>query len=154
MTRTAIAAAVGAALLVATGGAVAWRQMSATDGGALTVGSSPLRTAPRDTAATAPAGERVRVRVLNGTETSGLARRGTFVLRDYGYDVVDYANAEDVPLTATTIEVAPGRLALGERIKRALGVGTVRAAPETLPYVDVIVVLGLDWKPPTQPFRP
>src|SRR5688500_15629435 len=37
----------------------------------------------------APAGVRIRVRVLNATRRRGLARRATFMLRDRGFDVVE-----------------------------------------------------------------
>src|SRR3954465_12746395 len=38
-------------------------------------------------AARAPAGVRIKVEVLNGTKTRGLARRATLFLRDRGFDV-------------------------------------------------------------------
>ncbi len=111
-------------------------------------------TVTLDPDARAPDGERVRVRVLNGAGTAGLARRGMQLFRDYGYDVVDYGNAP-ARSDSTVVEVDARTGAWSDRIARVLG-GTVvvreRAVP--LPYVDVTVTLGADWKPPTQPFRP
>ncbi len=107
-----------------------------------------------DPAARAPEDVRIRVRVLNGTDVSGLARRGMQTLRDFGYDVVDYRNAP-APVDATVIELNPAAAEHGERLRLALG-GRARISQRDtpLPYVDVTVTLGPDWKPPTQPFRP
>ena len=49
----------------------------------------------------APEGVRVRVQVLNTTETRGLARRATRLLRDRGFDVVEFGNVR--PTIDTTI---------------------------------------------------
>lgn len=119
-----------------------------------TVGPEVASNVALDTAARAPQGERIRVRVLNGAGTAGLARRGMQLFRDYGYDVVDYANAP-APSDSTIVEVDPRTRAWSDRITRVLGGAVVvreRATP--LPYVDVTVTLGADWKPPAQPFRP
>ncbi len=107
-----------------------------------------------DTAARAPDNVRIRVRVLNGAGVTGLARRGTQVLRDHGYDVVDYTNAP-AAIDSTTIDLNPAAREHGERLRLALG-GTarIRQRETPLPYVDVVVTLGPDWKPTTRPFRP
>lgn len=115
--------------------------------------NAPVIEAVSDSSARAPDGVRVRVRVLNGTSTSGLARRGTQRLRDHGYDVIDYSTAPK-PSAETLIEVTAASREWGVRIARALGGGTVREHAEPLPYADVVVTLGSDWKPPAQPFRP
>ncbi len=106
-----------------------------------------------NSAALAPAGSRVRVRVLNSTDRSGLARRATQRLRDHGYDVVDYGNGPGRPST-TQVQTSPGMRAIGERVVLALGGGSVTEAEAPLPYVDVLVVLGADWQPPPQSLRP
>ncbi len=114
--------------------------------------SAAAAVAP-DTAARAPDGVRIRVRVLNGTKTTGLARRGMQRLRDYGYDVVDFGTAS-ASSEHTFIEVDASARAAGDRIARALGGGDVRERRAPSPHVDVTVVLGADWQPPPQPFRP
>jgi hypothetical protein len=113
----------------------------------------PAALAAVDTAARAPEGVRIRVQVLNGTSQGGLARRATLYLRDLGYDVVDFANREP-PVTATEITVRPDRGAWGARLQRALGTGTVTQSASLSPYIDGLVVLGPDWTPPAEPFRP
>lgn len=117
-------------------------------------GMSTEDDAARDTAVMAPAGERIRVRILNGTKVAGLARRGTQHLRDFGYDVVDYGNAGSDAELSTFVQVSAESERVGARIARALGVTDVRRADAPLAFVDVVVVLGADWQPPAQPFRP
>ena len=63
-------------------------------------GPRPLLAALAD-APHAPAGQRIRVQVLNTTKTRGLARRATRLLRDRGFDVVDIGNVS--PTIDTTI---------------------------------------------------
>jgi len=106
-----------------------------------------------DTAARAPDGVRVRVQVLNGSGRNGLARRATQQLRDYGYDVVDYASRGD-STRETEVQVTDASRAWGERVVKALGRGTVRQRDGNLGYVDVVVLLGRDWQPAPQPLRP
>ncbi len=115
--------------------------------------SAVAANAAFDSAALAPAGVRVRVRVLNSTNRSGLARRATQRLRDHGYDVVDFGN-QTTQVATTSIETSPGMRAIGERVVLALGAGAVTEAAAALPYADVLVVLGPDWQPPPQPLRP
>ena len=117
--------------------------------------AAPTQAAVTDTAARAPRGQRVRIRVLNTTTTRGLARRATMVLREFGYDVVDFDSDPRVRRTTTVIRSHTGHDDWGARVRRALGAGDVQAAAaDSSRYVDFTVLIGSDWKPPTQPFRP
>ena len=107
-----------------------------------------------DTSARAPEGVRVRVRVINTTKAQGLAKRATSWLRDFGYDVVDYDGDVRSPRKTTLIVSHTGHADWAQRLQRALGAGTVEARSDTLRYVDFTVLLGSDWSPPAQPFRP
>jgi hypothetical protein len=113
----------------------------------------PNVVAPIDSAARAPEGVRVRVQVLNGTSRTGLARRATQLLRDHGYDVVDYNSRGDTT-QLTEVQVTAASRAWGERVVKALGRGQVREREGTLGYVDLVVLLGHDWQPSPQPLRP
>ena len=113
-----------------------------------------LKALIMDTSARAPDGVRVRVRVVNTTDARGLAKRATFVLRDFGYDVVDYDGDLKSPRKSTLIISHTGHADWAERLQRALGTGTVEPRADTLRYVDFTVLLGSDWSPPPQPFRP
>ena len=150
MRRGALAVlGLSAAVMVGVG-FVVWRDAATGSGSRAMATGAP---GPLDSTALAPEGERVRVLVLNGTDRSGLARRAMHQLRDHGYDVVDFGNAPEKPVP-TTVEVVRGREALGERLVRALGAGTVRSVGEPLPYLDVRVTVGVDWEPSPQSFRP
>lgn len=119
---------------------------------------TPIGTAfaaQADTLARAPKGVRVRVRVLNASNVNGLAKRATFVLRDHGFDVVEYEGVKQkAPREATLIQTHTGHDDWSDRVQRVLGTGSVETRPDSSRYVDLTVVLGLDWKAPTQPFRP
>lgn len=154
MNRRVMAAIVALlAVCVAIGAALLLRRTGDAGEQSFGLGGSSQLNVERDTAAMAPAGERVRIRVLNGAGISGLARRGTQHLRDYGYDVVDYGNASG-DAERTYVEVSAESERVGARVARALGVEDVRRADKPLAHVDVIVVLGSDWQPTSQPFRP
>lgn len=136
-------------VLVVVGGAVAgwFRASDATEP------PSAQPPSPADTSARAPAGTRVRVRVLNATTTRGLAKRATMVLREFGYDVVDFDNVKTKRST-TLVLAHSGHDAWAQRLRRAMGVGAIEATTDSLRFVDLTVLVGRDWKPPAQPFRP
>lgn len=90
-------------------------------------------------------GERVRVEVLNASDVTGLSRAATGRLRDGGLDVVFFGTDTVGTLDSTQVLVRQGDAAAGERVKRVLGVGAVRAAPDAGRLVDVSVRLGRDF---------
>ena len=90
---------------------------------------------------------RIVVEVLNGSGETGLARRVTRLLRQRGVDVIYFGTAPG-PADTTLVLVRRGGLARGHEVVRALGMGVVRAAADTLLRVDVTVVLGRDYRPP------
>jgi hypothetical protein len=93
-------------------------------------------------------GPRIVVEVLNTTGKSGLARVGTRALRRAGIDVVSYGNAVsegDRGSDSTRILVRRGDREAGERVRRALKVGSVVMRPDSTRLVDVSVLLGGDF---------
>lgn len=92
-------------------------------------------------------GPLVVVEVLNTTGRAGLARIGTRVLRQAGIDVVSYGSASPLPehTDTTRILVRRGNRAAGDRVRRALQVGTVVVQPDSTRLVDVSVLLGADF---------
>ena len=88
---------------------------------------------------------RIQVEVMNGTGEVGLARTATRVLRDAGLDVVYFGSDSARALDSTQVLVRRGALASGEQVRRALGVGIVRSAPDPGRLVDVTVRLGTDF---------
>lgn len=90
-------------------------------------------------------GRRIRVEVLNGAGTDGLAQRVTRRLRDQGFDVVYYGNADtfgqDTSMAIARLDsIEPAR-----RVADALGLRNVVRRPDRNLYLDVTVVLGADW---------
>ena len=108
------------------------------------LGSGDAR-APRDT--------RIRVQVINATRTRGLARRATMHLRDRGFDVVE-AGTDPRTLDSTVVLDRSGHPEWARLVARALGGARVETRPDLSRYLDVTVLLGASWRPPTEPFYP
>ena len=139
--KRAVAALVLVVLVVA--GAFAARSMRARP--------ETKRAAPPD--ASAPDGARVRVQVLNATSVRGLARRATMHLRDRGFDVVETGTTSE-QRDSTLVLDRSGHPEWAKRVADALGGARVEARPDTSRYLDVTVLLGRAWRPPTEPFYP
>ncbi len=137
-------AGVAALFIVLAGAVVVWRVRKQSHD---PVGSADLRS---------PAGARVRVSVLNGTKTRGLARHATMLLRDRGFDVVDMGtdNADNTPRDTTIVYDLTGHPDWARRVARGFHPSRVEARPDSSRYLDVVVVLGSTWRPPAQPFYP
>src|SRR5262249_50633829 len=134
-------AAVAAVVLAAVIGAWAWRR--ARDAHAVTTGSRAPATA------SAPEGVRGRGQVGHSPSTRGLARRATQLLRDRGFDVVETGTATD-QLDSTLVLDRSGHPDWARRVASALGAAHVEARPDSSRYLDVTVLLGRAWRPPTQ----
>ena len=117
----------------------------------LTGSTSDLdRYAPAD--ARAPEGTRIKVEVLNGTRTKGLARRATQYLRGRGFDVVG-AGTETEARATTVVYDRSSHPEWARLVARALNASVV-SKPDSSRYLDVTVILGADWRPPALPFHP
>ena len=100
-----------------------------------------------------PDSVRIKVEVLNGTNVRGLARRGTFHLRDLGFDVVSSGNSTE-PVDSTVVIVRSGHMEWGELAAKALGGARIQTRPDTSRYLDLTILLGTSWRPPRQTFHP
>jgi hypothetical protein len=110
-------------------------------------------TVARDASARAPVGVRIRVQVLNGTTTRGLARRATMVLRDHGFDVVDMGTATAGQDTTIVLDLS-GHPDWARRVARAVAPARITVRPDSSRYLDIAVVLGSTWRPPAEPLDP
>lgn len=139
-----IVAAVAAVVLVSAG-AMWW---SRSDRPELPRGVQPARE-------TAPNGVRIRVQVLNGTKTRGLARRATAVLRDAGFDVVEVGTV-NAPRDTTRVVDLSGHPEWAKSVARALAPAPVRIETriDSSRYLDVAVILGSAWRPPANTLYP
>ena len=79
----------------------------------------------------APDSVRIRVQVLNGTTTRGLARRATMLLRDRGFDVVETGTISASRDTTIVLDLS-GHPDWARRVARALGTGAHRSARRQL----------------------
>jgi hypothetical protein len=97
-----------------------------------------------------------RVEVLNAAGRPGLARAGTWVLRERGYDVVSFGNAQGFPPDSSLVIARSGDLDLARRVAMAMRIASVRELPDASLMLDVTVVLGRDWDADEVPlpFRP
>jgi hypothetical protein len=139
--------------LVALGAATASWQIRAREEEAGPV-EGPGAAAVEDTTARAPQGTRVRVLVVNTSGVTGLARRATQHLRDYGFDVVDFTSGKTDRNGETRIMAHTGHAEWAARVQKALGVGRTGTDADSSRYVDLTVFIGRDWRPPTETFRP
>lgn len=111
-------------------------------------GAVPAAPAAAPTRATgkAPVG-RVRVQVLNASGRPGLAREATGLLRDRGFDVVEFGNGKGFPPDSSIVLDRAGRAEMARQVADAVNIRRVAARPDSNLYLDVTVVLGRDWKP-------
>lgn len=98
----------------------------------------------------APAG-RVKVEVLNLGGVSGMAGHATERLREVGFDVVDFRNADsfDASHPSEVIDRV-GRTEVAQAVADALGIDIVHSEPSPNLYVDVSVLLGSEWARPSR----
>ncbi len=93
--------------------------------------------------------------MLNASGKAGLAKLATRVLRRAGIDVVTFGTAPAAAgtLESTRIVVRRGTAAVGERVRRALGVdvgagvGRVVVELDSTRLLDASVLLGRDFAP-------
>ena len=100
-----------------------------------------------------PDSVRIKVEVLNATNIRGLARRGTFHLRDLGFDVVSSGNSSE-KLDSTVVIIRSGRPDWAELAAKALGGARIQTRPDTSRYLDLTILLGTSWRPPLETFHP
>ena len=133
------------ALVLAGAGYIASRKLAHRD---VTL-TAPVAGPPD---ARAPSGVRIKVEVLNATQTKGLARRATTYLRDRGFDVLEsgtYRKQLD-----RTLVIDRSNHPEWARLVAAAFAGTVEEKPDSSRYLDVTVLVGANWHPPPLPFYP
>lgn len=115
--------------------------------------SRSARGAAPDVEIRAPQSVRIRVQVLNGTKTRGLARRATMLLRDRGFDVVETGTTTNSSDTTLVLDLS-GHPAWAQSVAKLFSPARVASRADSSRYLDVAVVLGAAWRPPTEPFNP
>jgi hypothetical protein len=154
--KRAIAIAAGVvALLAVTAGVVRSRSSGArTNEPRKSAGDAPSSRATSSLADPKWAtGTRITVEVLNATKVRGLARRAASTLRDQGFDVVSTGTNRDA-FDSTQVLDRTGHREWAARVAKAMGGATVLERPDSSRDVDVTVLIGATWRPPTEPFYP
>jgi hypothetical protein len=105
--------------------------------------------APRNS--TAAGLGRVRVEVLNAGGREDMARLATDLLRDRGFDVVYFGNAQDFGRDSTQVLDRSSRPLAAAAVGQALGTDWVESQPDENLYLDVTVLLGSEWSPEPTP---
>jgi hypothetical protein len=86
------------------------------------------------------------VLVLNGCGESGVGQDTARLLRSLDLDVIDFRNADNFDYAETIVVDRSGDLDTATSIAKRLRVANViQQIPET-PLVDVIVIVGADWR--------
>jgi len=134
------------ALIIAGGGYYGWHRYSARQK------SVPAPAATPSATATAPQGVRIKVEVLNATATKGLARKATTYLRDRGFDVVEMGTSRERRATTLVLDRSH-HTDWAKLVASAFG-AQVQEKPDSLRFLDVTVLVGADWRPPSLPFYP
>jgi predicted outer membrane lipoprotein len=93
-------------------------------------------------------GRRVRVEVLNGAGVDRLARQATERLRELDFDVVYYGNAEEFDRERSVVIARLDSVEPARRVADVLGLQEVIHQPDRNLYLDVTVILGVDWAGP------
>lgn len=91
-----------------------------------------------------------RVIVYNGAGTPGTAGAAAQQLIRAGFKVVDTKNADNFNYAGTLVVVQRGPTAKGNEIAKVLGAGTVKTQKADQDVADVIVIIGKDYKVPSE----
>lgn len=100
-----------------------------------------------------PDGTRIKVEVLNATDTRGVARQAMFALRDAGFDVVFYGNTAE-RLDSTLVLDRAGHAEWAALAARAMRGARVDLRPDSSHFLDLTILVGRNWAPPREPLYP
>jgi hypothetical protein len=100
-----------------------------------------------------PEGTRIRVEVLNATETTGLARRAMQAMRDAGFDVVFFGTSKEQSDSSVVLDRS-GHPEWAALAAKALQGARVESKLDTSRYLDLTILVGRRWLPPPDLFHP
>jgi len=111
-------------------------------------GNRIVRDASRDTMLIVPSDVRVKVEVVNASGERGMARRTMHYLRERGLDVVSVGNTKE-HLDSSVVYVRSGHAEWGVKVAKAIGGARVEVRPDSSRYLDLTIVLGARFRPPS-----
>lgn len=100
-----------------------------------------------------PEGTRIRVEVLNATDTPGLARQAMFAMRDAGFDVVYFGTSSERTDSSLVLD-RTGHPEWAALAVRALAPAKSDARPDSARYLDLTLLVGRSWTPARKPLHP
>lgn len=105
----------------------------------------PTETAPSDSLSPPPVERaRIRVQVRNASGIPGAAAELTEYLRDAGFDVVDFGNADQSDRAETVVVDRLGSPARAREVAATLRGVPIESGIDTTLYLDVTVLVGRD----------
>lgn len=89
----------------------------------------------------------IRVEILNGCGTSGLAGQLGEKLRDFGVDVMTLGNAENFNFAETIVMDRIGKIEYARQVAALIGTPNViqQKTPDTYRLEEVTIILGRDY---------
>jgi hypothetical protein len=129
------------ALVLGAFAASTWmRHVGGTDTGGVAPPAQPADSVARPSLERA----RIRVQVRNGSGIPGAALQVTEYLREAGFDVVDFGNAEEFDEPRTVVIDRVGTRGQALEVAAALRGVPIRSEVDTSLYLDVTVLVGRD----------
>jgi hypothetical protein len=144
------------ALLVILVGIVAgvFRPRSASDEPSPASSAAPHQIVQRPTRMVGDS-VRIRVEVINATDTRGLGRLATAWLRDHGFDVIGVGTAPEAGrLDSSLVLDRSGHPDWARLAAVAMGGARIESRPDSLRYLDLTVLVGRSWRAPPQSLYP
>lgn len=100
-----------------------------------------------------PESVRVKVEVLNATDTHGLARRAMFVLRDAGFDVVYFGNTAERS-DSTVVRDRSGHAVWAALAAKTMHGARIEESADSSHFLDLTILVGRNWTPAREPLYP
>jgi LytR cell envelope-related transcriptional attenuator len=100
-----------------------------------------------------PVGVRIRIEVLNATDTRGLARQAMFYLRDAGFDVVYFGNTSERS-ESSIIRDRSAHAGWAALAVQAMSPARTEQKPDSSHFLDLTVLVGRNWTQPRLPLYP
>jgi len=88
--------------------------------------------------------QRGRIDVRNASNVPGVARDVMARLRDAGFDVVNFGNADLVPDSSAVIDHV-GDAVVAKAVAAELGIDRITTRVDSTLFLDATVILGVDW---------
>lgn len=100
-----------------------------------------------------PPGFKIRVEVLNATDTRGLARQATFVLRDAGFDVVYFGTSPERAESTVVIDRS-GHPQWAILAAGAMAPARIEQHADSSHFLDLTILVGRRWPSPRETLYP